>query len=541
MVVGLWPEPPVVTFGAEFVPGGELRPHAEYRTRPLDWIVDKLGVARESLVWGDAPEYDRHAWDGTREPLCAILEALSAGRDVGVESSTGSGKSFLAACVTLWFLACWEDSRVYTYAPVERQLRLYMWAEMSKLWPRFVAMFPKAVMTDLRIRMDGETDRWSAHGFAVKLRAGEESATAAQGAHAPDMLVITEETPGIDPSVMTAIENTRGGDHNPHLALGNPDSQHDELHRFCVKPGVVHIRISALDHPNVVCRRTVVPGATGYLSVESRRQTYGEDNRLYLSRVRGISPAESQDAIIKGIWIREAQDRYGVPEYRKGAKALGVDVAASEDGDKAAIARWQGACLMEVQSFPCPDPVELGLNVGVEIKASGIDPRMVGVDSVAVGAGTVGRLKEMGYKVQGLNAGAKAWGDSDAEARARTGKGPARVEEFGNLRSQMWWQMRLDLQEGTVAFCDDPELVEDLTTPTWFTRNGKIMVEPKEEIVKRLGRSPDKGDAVVLGNWVRERPTYKKPDPPKKDPNIDPRFDKVWARLQKAHAKRGRA
>ena len=383
--------------------------------------------------------------------------------------------------------------------------------------------------------MDGKTDRWAAHGYAVKIRAGEESATGAQGAHAEHMLLITEETPGIDPSVMNAIENTKGGDHNIHLALGNPDSQHDELHRFCVKPGVLHVRISALDHPNVVTQATVVPGATGYLSVENRRKTYGEDNRLYQSRVRGISPAESQDAIIKGIWISEAVGRYSIPEFRVGAKALGVDVAASEDGDKAAIARWNGACLMEVTSFACPDPVELGLNVGVEIKQSKIDPRHVGVDSVAVGAGTVGRLKEMGYTVRSLNAGSKAMGRLDREARARTGTGPAREEVFGNLRSQMWWQMRIDLQEGNVAFCEDQELFEDLTTPAWFTRGGKIFVEPKEDIVKRLGRSPDKGDAVVMGNWVRERPKFQKPAKPKKDPNVDAKFEKVWERIKQAH------
>lgn len=521
------------------VGGGGVKVHEEYRTRPLDWMVDILGVDRATLDWGPYPE--AHRWDGTPQPLMAILDALADGHDVGVESATGTGKSYLAACGTLWFLACWEDSRVYSYAPKEDQLRLFMWAEIARLWPRFQEHFPTAKLSDLRIRMDGVTDRWSAHGYAVRIRAGEESATAAQGAHAEHMLLITEETPGIDPAVMAAIENTKGGDHNLHLALGNPDSQHDELHRFCVNPSVKAVRISALDHPNYVLRRTVVPGATGYKSVEARRALYGETHRLFLSRVRGISPAESQDALIRGTWVQEAQARYSLPDYRKGAKALGVDVAASEAGDKAAIARWQGACLLEVSSFACPDPVELGLNVGVEIKASGIDPQRVGVDSVAVGAGTVGRLKEMGYIVRALNAGSKAWGMTDAEARARTGKGPARVEEFGNLRSQMWWQMRIDLQEGTVALCDDDELAEDLTVPGWFTRNGKIFVEPKEELVKRLGRSPDKGDAVVLGNWVRERQKFEKPAPLPPNRNEDAKFQKVWSRMEKAHARRRQA
>lgn len=511
--------------------GVASRAHTEYQRDPIGWIVDKLGIPENTLRWSLNPGYADHGWDGTPDPLAAVMEALVRGEDTGVESATGTGKSFLAGCLVLWFLACFEDSRVYTYAPYEKQLRLYMWSEIGKLWPRFQRHFPSAVLTDLRIRMNGTGDRWSAHGYAVKLRAGEESATGVQGAHAEHMLLITEETPGIDPSVMVAIQNTKSADHNIQLSLGNPDSQHDPLHTFCNAKGTTSVRISALDHPNVVCGRTIVPGATGAKSVAERLAAYGEDGRLYRSRVRGISPAEAADSIIKHAWLVSAAGRFALPDFRDGPRALGVDVAASEDGDKAAIARWVGACLMQVQSFQCPDPTELGLNVGAEMKADGVDPRRVGVDSVAVGAATVGRLKEMGYMVRALNAGSKPWGQEDLEWRAKTGESVYDVEEFGNLRSQMWWTLRLDLQDGKVAVCDDPELFEDLTTPTWFTRGGKIFVEPKEEIVKRLGRSPDKGDAAVLGNFVRERPKFVKPQEPPRPRNQDQGLEKVLKRM----------
>ena len=511
--------------------GQSVRAHTEYRADPLGWIVEYLGVPEETLRWSLNPGYDVHAWDGTRDPLVAVMDALVRGRDVGVESATGTGKSFLAGCLVLWFLAAHDGARVYTYAPYEKQLRLYMWSEIGRLWPKFQRLFPAAKLTDLRIRMDGTTDRWSAHGYAVKLRAGEESATGVQGAHAEHMLLITEETPGIDPSVMVAIQNTKSADHNLQLALGNPDSQHDELHRFCQRQGTTAIRISALDHPNVVCKASIVPGATGANSVAERLDAYGADGRLYRSRVRGISPAEASDSIIKHAWLVEAAGRFAIPDYRDGSRSLGVDVAASEDGDKAAIARWKGACLLEVKSFQCPDPVKLGLDVGAEMKADGVDPRRVGVDSVAVGAATVGRLKEMGYMVRALNAGSKPFGQEDSEWRALTGKAVLEVEEFGNLRAQLWWTFRKDLQDGKVAVCNDPELFEDLTTPTWFTRGGKIFVEPKEEIVKRLGRSPDKGDAVVLGNFVRERPRFEKPKDPPKPKNVDTGLERVLKRM----------
>ena len=267
--------------------------HADYQQNPIGWIIDVLGVEGRTLRWFLNPGYEHHKWDGTVEPLVQMAGALARGSDVGVESATGAGKSFMLACLTFWFVACWPNARVFSYAPKEDQLRLFMWAEMRKLWPAFQRRFPQAELTDLRLRMIPKSDQWGAWGYAVGVGSGEQSATRAQGAHAEHMLLIVEETPGLSPAVMTALENTSTGPHNLRIAVGNPDSQHDELHRFCTSPGVEHVRISGLDHPNVVCNdAAIVPGAVSLESVEKRARKYGEDSRLYRSRVRGISPAD---------------------------------------------------------------------------------------------------------------------------------------------------------------------------------------------------------------------------------------------------------
>src|SRR5690606_34393261 len=202
-------------------------------------IVDRLGIPEHTLRWSLLPAYRDHEWDGTPDPLAAVLEALAAGRNVGVESATGTGKTFLGACVVLWFLACWEDSIVVTAAPKEAQLKLHIWKEVGRLWPRFQRLFPEAVLIDGKVRMrDSVEDRetWAATAFVCGVGATEASATKAQGFHAEHMLIITEETPGIHPAIMVAFENTSIAPHNLRLAFGNPDHQEDELHRFCLSP-----------------------------------------------------------------------------------------------------------------------------------------------------------------------------------------------------------------------------------------------------------------------------------------------------------------
>jgi len=500
----------------------------QYRDNPLGFFVEKMGVSERSIRWAMNPGYVDpngvavHQWDGTPEPLLEILAGLVAWEDVCVESGTGTGKSFLGALIVLWFIACWEEARVFTFAPKEEQLRAYIWMEIGKLWPRFQILFPTAVLTDLRIRMRGPRDMaWGAQGYSVMLRAGQEVSTSAQGMHAEHMLLIYEEAPGIATAVTEAGENTCTSPHNLRLALGNPDHQLDALHLFGhdqfgqQRDGVRCVRVSALDHPNVVTgNASIVPGAVSEKSIRWRARKYnidGKEGRLYKSRVRGLSPAEAADALITLEWVRAAQKRWADENDKKvltadgkAKKALGVDVANSEDGDEAAISRWTGAYCREVVSFACPDANRLGYDVVQEMKRDQIADEHVGVDSVGVGVGAVNEAKRLERYVVALGSKANA---PDGELITLAGQEVGASEEFNHPRSRWYWRLREDLRQGNVALPPDPELAQDLITPTWTTRGGKIVVESKEDLKDRLpgGRSPNKGDAVVYGNWVRDR------------------------------------
>lgn len=529
--------------------------HTDYQTRPLEWIVEKLGVGEETLRWSlSGEEYKKHQWDGDEDPLIQILEGLADWKDVGVESATGTGKTYLAACVTYWFLACWENSIVITAAPTEKLLLLQIWKEIGGLWPRFRQHFPQAELLNGKIRMkptEGEQEKWAATAFVAGVGASEELAGRAKGFHARDMLIITEETQSIDKAIMTSFAHTRTDDHNLQMSLGNPDHRQDELHRFCVMDAVEHIRISAFDHPNIVTGKSVVPGAIGQRRLAERKVEFGPPNsRIYISQLRGISPAESEEALIRWEWCVAAAEKWKDKKYRKGALALGVDVADSPTGDKAAISRWQGACCTEVVSFQVEDASKLGQRVFLEVtdKDNPVDPRHVGIDSVGVGASTVNEMRRLGLKVRHISGGTRAvpgldtdllWSETevDLEGKLRpTGPTVIQAEKFRDMRSQVWWRLREDLRLGRIALPHDEELWQDLTTPQYGTPNNKITVESKDQIKKRIGRSPDKGDACVYGNFVRRRsPTRTKA---KEDLEVDRNRDYGLERYLKRHAKR---
>lgn len=483
-----------------------------YQADPFSYLVERLDIKPETIDWELLPEYKGHNWDGTPNPFMQILNHLVNRNWVGVESAKGVGKTFFGAGLVYWFLECFENSLVITTAPKKEQLSLHIWKEIQRLHSKF----GRGELTSLKLRMNPNKDDWIAVGYIAGVEASEieTSAKKAQGFHAEHLLIILEETPGIKEPIMTALQDTCSAPHNLILAFGNPDHQFDTLHRFCSLPNVKHVRISGKDHPNIILNNAnFIPGATSREDIARKLVRYkGEDNPLFLASVRGISPSQSADSLIRLEWCYTARDRRKkyedskgevIEALIKGLPALGVDVANSEDGDKAAIAEGKGPVLIRVEDFQCPDSNQLGKrDVLRRMKDKKISDEYVGVDGIGVGAGTVNALKESGRKVTSIIASASP---ITVKTKSTQGNTIEHEEDFNNLRSQMWWQFREDLRtDPELCLPDDPELFADLVTPKWNTQNGKIVVESKETIKKRLGRSPNKGDAAVMWAWVRK-------------------------------------
>lgn len=100
---------------------------------------------------------------------------------------------------------------------------------------------------------------------------------------------------------------------------------------------------------------------------------------------------------------------------------------------------------------------------------------------------------------------------------------------FKNVRAEMWWRFReaLDPSSGmNVALPPDPELRSELAAPTWKpVGTNVIQLEPKDDVKDKIGgRSPDKGDAVVMswytGNNKRSRSLNKQAQLNKKLPTM---------------------
>jgi hypothetical protein len=84
-------------------------------------------------------------------------------------------------------------------------------------------------------------------------------------------------------------------------------------------------------------------------------------------------------------------------------------------------------------------------------------------------------------------------------------------DTFMNLRAEIWWQIGRDLSAtrgwDLSGMENGDQTVAQLLEPRWTVDpKGRIRVEPKDEIKKRLGRSPDNADALLLAFYAAGRP-----------------------------------
>jgi hypothetical protein len=174
-----------------------------------------------------------------------------------------------------------------------------------------------------------------------------------------------------------------------------------------------------------------------------------------------------------------------------GTHYIGADIARF-GSDNTTFALFNGNHLEKLQTYSDRDTSEVADLLNRFLIAQSVVDNHCGIDTVGLGAGVYDSLKDKGKHCIEIISGAKATKRTDSF-------------EFKNLRSQMWWQFRTDVKERNIVIDSrDEELLTDLTAPKYEIKNETmIQVEPKDKIKKRIGRSPDKGDAVVYANAMR--------------------------------------
>jgi hypothetical protein len=189
--------------------------------------------------------------------------------------------------------------------------------------------------------------------------------------------------------------------------------------------------------------------------------------------------------VIPASWVRAAQGRHSEASARQSTH-LGVDPARGGK-DRTVIAIRGGSVLTAIQTQPGKETPD-GQSVATAVRDVYEPGTDVIVDVIGVGSSVVDVLKEH-MEIGAFN------GSASTSMTDRSGSFALR-----NKRSAAYWHLRELLDPSTddeIALPPGRELREELCAPRYKVLTSGIAVESKEEIKKRLGRSPDLADAVV--------------------------------------------
>ncbi|QIP87626.1 hypothetical protein GLX30_30400 [Streptomyces sp. Tu 2975] len=458
--------------------------------------TDRQQLAARTSMYGDQPvrwveeRLRQTVWSKQRE----ILHAVRDHRRTAVRSGHGVGKSWTAALVVCWWLDTHPPGSAFVVstAPTFSQVRAILW--------RYIRKHHKAGDLAGRVNqtewlMDDELV-----GYGRKPADHDESGF--QGIHARYVLVVLDEACGIPEQLWVAADALATGPDCRILAIGNPDNPASHFRKVCTPGSSWHqISISAFDSPNLTGEdipEEMAVSLVGREWVEEKAKEWGEENPIYRSKVLGEFSADAPNQVVRASDIANCRmaeaERPKVHELEP--VELGVDVGGG--GDETVIRERRGRRAGREWRAHTDRPEKIAPLVLQAIRETGATA--VKIDSIGIGFGVIGELRnaagrgEHAAHIHGVNVATAA----------------SRPDKFVNLRAEMWWELGRGLSADCgwdLAKMDNADTtIAQLLEPRWeVDPKGRIKVEPKEEIIKRLGRSPDNADALLLAFYSAGR------------------------------------
>lgn len=462
------------------------------------------------------------------------LEILIAVRDhmrVAVASGHKIGKSTTDAVVALWFFCTHDEARVVLSSVTARQVDQILWRELRILHRRSLKPIGGELHELARSGLKSADFR-EIVGFTAR------EAEAVAGVSGKNLLYILDEASGIGDDINEAIEGNRAGGART-LMTSNPTRTEgfffEAFHRLRAGPdnpnGVHCIQVSSEESPNVVEGRNVVPGMATREWVEEKRREWGEESPLFLVRVKGQFVRKEEGKVITLHTIELAEQRWKDAPC-EGVLTIGLDPAGEGgDGDESVYVPRRGLRVLELLAFRgLSDDAHLVhlLNVIREHKLPGERPRVVLDREGQVGSKVYAVLRaylerfeldEKPFDLFPIRASDRARREADVWDRMRDAL-------WGN--AARWLRAAEDRGDGG-AIPEDTRLAADLHAPEWIAGPfGRMKVTPKKDLRKKLGRSPDRADAVCLAVWdprpweaAEEREERQVPTDPRR-PVLDP-------------------
>jgi hypothetical protein len=475
----------------------------------------------------------------------AIVESFFAHHLTAVSTANGVGKDYAMGLLALWWIHAHRGRVILISAGEDQAVQVSM-AQVAQLWRPNLG----SDLYRTSIRTDSE-----AVGLQVRAASTVHRLT---GFH-NRVLGIISEVQGCPDAVLEAAMSWHP---DKLLVLGNPVAAVGRFFRITRPGSGWHvIEISALDHPNLnpaSGERPIAGGPTERGLKDMARLAGGETTSYYIARALGRFPDSAEHCPIPRSWVDRAHQLLAgeapISRTTDAPPVCGVDLGTT--GDRSVIQPvverpTQGPRRSLILARPAivlprdPDTMATRDRVSDEVQREGVRPNerrinpayltqsgrpraeperdgfgfpLLGqgafdawglpseyiwtgqqgelvVDAVGLGKGAADSLKaDLHYKVTLFNGGRKA----------------VYSRLYADVRTEIFVVgLVKPLEHNRLGLPDDEELTEELVTIKLLqTPDGRVRLESKDDLKPRLGRSPDKLDALMMAMWGIVRPGH---------------------------------
>jgi len=502
-----------------------------YPLRPIEWELwcFKRGHTQEagglgryghlrraiSLMW---PKTSWNPW------LETALQSLCDYNFVCWTGCGASGKTHAAALFSMmYWLADPIHTSVILTSTTAKMIRKRAWATIQTLMRESNGFPGHMVDSKTTLQAVRGDDKHSISAIAVKEGNTQAAVANIQGIRSPRTFVVIDEATDTPEAAFEACTNLQKGTNEfKLLVIGNPASKFDPHGRFATPKegwtsvsvedeewetslGGICIRFDGCKSPNIKAGKRLYPYLIDEEQVKRAERNEGENSPTFWKYTRGFW---APDGMVKTVLSESICDKFDLRKpvvfERDARKIAGFDPAFGGDRAVLKFARL-GYMADNRQAINFDETVEIRPSAMSkepvhfqiarrcieECKKRGVEAEDLAVDGTGEGAATCDIITaEWGSPTRVGFGGAptdRAVSESDSRRCS---------EVYKNRVTELWFSSRHWAMEGRLGGMDDDTLKE--LCARMFEDKAKIVVERKEDMKKRTGKSPDLADAAVL-------------------------------------------
>lgn len=407
---------------------------------------------------------------------------------IAVKSGQGPGKTVAAVLAGGWRSIFAKGAMTIVTAPSMRQCRDVWLTEFRRRRDEASAPMKQLVtVTRSRVIIAGDQD------WGCLLVTAKDSA-AMQGYHEGNLTIIVEEASGVDREFIEQIKGTLSNPNALLIMIGNPNTNDCAFHEcFSTQRDLWHTLTfnaedTARDYPHILS-----PERNRLLALE-----YGRESDVYRVRVLGEFPhsdpscvmsPEDLDACTRTKKYEMAVARRQHGKKHEVAKQFGIDLARY-GSDESVVCRRQGNAIVSMKCYSKIDPaivVESAFREQQDAQWSSKECEYI-FDVTGMGQGVAHMFHRAKKNVMEFNNGGTA----------------ADSKSFANRITEAWFNMRTLVKAHKCYLPNDARLLQQLGTRQYYLdKDGKFILETKQDYKDRGFESPDRADACVMAFYDR--------------------------------------